>query len=100
MASFTQLLDSADLAALLGLSITTVYTYSARNPDRLPPTIRLTSAGRPRWSLFTVERWLAEREKAEAPEHTGRVTAPPSPVRRRMVTGARTWRGQDNKVRT
>lgn len=55
------LMDSDELAALLGLAATTVRWYSTQMPDRLPP--RVKGFKKPVWSRKTVASWIESREE-------------------------------------
>lgn len=66
-------LDSEQLAAVLGLSPNSIASIRSRYPTRLPPPF-LT---RPlRWRLETVQKWMDQQEKLvtrQALEHEGRI---------------------------
>lgn len=54
------LLDTPALAELLGLAPAGIRNMLCRNPENLPPPVRI--GRRVRWRRITVERWLASRE--------------------------------------
>ncbi len=54
------LLDTPALAELLGLTVGGIRNMLCRNPEHLPPPVRI--GRRVRWRRTTVERWLASRE--------------------------------------
>ena len=58
-----ELLRVADLCALLRLSRTQIYRKIAAGS--LPPPFHL-GPNTPRWRRATIDRWLAERERAAA----------------------------------
>ena len=70
------LLDTLALAALLGLTPSGIRTMLCRNPENLPPPVRI--GRRVRWRRATVERWLGQQE---AP------LLPPPPPRGRPRNG-------------
>lgn len=57
-----QMLDAADLANLLGISISTVLTKRSRNPDGLPPPCYRRPL---RWRKEGVLQWLKAQEQME-----------------------------------
>ena len=58
-----QVLDVEAMAEVLGMSPQSLYTRRSRDPDSLPPAIRL--GRRLMWRLATVENWLAELERTQ-----------------------------------
>lgn len=57
------MLKIKDLAALLGVSVQTIYRFrSEGRDDLLPPCVMI--GAQPRWRRETVEKWLDEREGA------------------------------------
>ena len=56
----SELLDTPALAALLGLTPSGIRNMLCRNPENLPPPVRI--GRRVRWRRATVERWLGQHE--------------------------------------
>lgn len=57
----TRLLDTNQLADLLGITVEAIYSRRQRGGDSLPPALRI---GRSlRWRIEDVESWLSERRE-------------------------------------
>lgn len=53
-------LGTRDVAALLGVSVNSIYRRRTYMPTSLPPAVK--AGGRLRWQRSTVEKWLSEHE--------------------------------------
>ena len=60
MSEVTKLLNAAQIAEILGMTESSVYHYSSRCPEKLPPSMHL---GRKmlRWHPDIVKKWLEEK---------------------------------------
>lgn len=78
-------IGAAELAAILGKSIQTVYKDRGRNSAALPPPLRIPGSTRTRWLLADVVAWLeACRTTLPAPAPTTQ----PATLRRGAPTKA------------
>lgn len=57
-----ELLTAADIAMLLGKSVSAVRGDLSRAPGRLPPAIRIPGGGQALWLGSTVLKWLQSHE--------------------------------------
>jgi hypothetical protein len=56
----SDMMDAAELAALIGLKTDSVRWYLSQRPERLPPRVKWSR--KPLWSRAVVTAWLAARD--------------------------------------
>ena len=59
-----QLINSEQLAQLLGVKVQTIHNKVSTRPEHLPPIVRLEGFKGPRWRHEDVEAWLREHVHA------------------------------------
>ncbi|CAJ5557625.1 Uncharacterised protein [Burkholderia pseudomallei] len=74
-----------ELAAYLGLTVTTVKTYMSREPDRLPPRAATTEGG-VRWKPDVVRAWAARQPAPATTPKGGRPRNEIKPPRKRAAS--------------
>ncbi len=72
-------LTAADLGAILGLKLQTIYNRMCARPETLPPATRVPGFRGPRWSVRVVREWQAKFDPRDTVEsiplrHRGRPT--------------------------
>lgn len=56
----TKYLDVEELAALMGLSPSTIRRYMTKQPFNLPPKMHIPGSKMARWRKLDAEKWLYE----------------------------------------
>lgn len=85
------LLTIDDLAAVLRLSVATIWNRRSKAPHTLPPAVDLPGAGGLRWRQQDVEAWLEAHLSAaavQAPRRRGRPTKAEQIERQRAEAAA------------
>lgn len=75
MTDSNEVWKAPELAAFLGIAVSTVRTYVTKYPERLPP--RISEHGHARWRKSTVLEWArkAGKEEGKARTATGQENA-------------------------